>query len=100
MNPPKLTPETLDALQRETFDYFVHEVNPANGLVADKTQEGGPASIAAVGLALAAYPVGAGVLLGGLLLWKRGGRFRRSHHPATLPDRATGTRALSAPLLP
>jgi hypothetical protein len=58
MTQPKLPPETLDALQRETFEYFVHEVNPANGLVADKTQEGAPASIAAVGLALSAYPVG------------------------------------------
>ena len=58
MNQPKLPPETLDALQRETFDYFVHEVNPLNGLVVDKTQEGAPASIAAVGLALSAYPVG------------------------------------------
>ena len=58
MNQPKLPPEMLDALQRETFDYFVHEVNPLNGLVADKTQEGSPASIAAVGLALSAYPVG------------------------------------------
>jgi hypothetical protein len=58
MNPAPLIPETLDALQRQTFDYFVHEVNPVNGLIADKTQEGVPASIAAVGLALAAYPVG------------------------------------------
>src|ERR1700722_7926718 len=38
----------LDGLQRQTFDYFVHEVNPVNGLVADKTQESAPASIAAV----------------------------------------------------
>ena len=58
MTQSKPTPEMLDALQRETFDYFVHEVNPLNGLVADKTQEGAPASIAAVGLALSAYPVG------------------------------------------
>jgi DMSO/TMAO reductase YedYZ molybdopterin-dependent catalytic subunit len=28
MNQPKLPQERLDALQRETFDYFVHEVNP------------------------------------------------------------------------
>jgi len=48
----------LDALQRQAFGYFVHEVNPVNGLIADKTQEGAPASIAAVGLALAAYTVG------------------------------------------
>ncbi|HVC93017.1 MAG TPA: glucoamylase family protein [Pirellulales bacterium] len=53
-----LPPETLDTLQRETFEYFVHEANPANGLIRDKTQAGAPASIAAVGLALAAYLVG------------------------------------------
>ncbi len=48
----------LDRLQRETFEYFLKEVNPVNGLVADKTQIGWPASIAATGLALASYPVG------------------------------------------
>jgi hypothetical protein len=35
----------------------LHETNPANGLVIDKTAPGWPASIAAVGLALTAYPV-------------------------------------------
>jgi hypothetical protein len=58
MNLPEQAVETLDTLQRQSFDYFVHEVNPVNGLIADKTQEGSPASIAAVGLALAAYPAG------------------------------------------
>jgi len=58
MNQPKLPLENLDALQRQAFDYFVYEVNPLNGLVADRTQVGAPASIAAVGLALSAYPVG------------------------------------------
>src|SRR5471030_3078032 len=53
-----LTHETLDSIQRETFDYFVHEVNPVNGLIADRNREGAPASIAAVGLALTAYPIG------------------------------------------
>jgi hypothetical protein len=48
----------LDKLQRDTFGYLLHETNPANGLVIDKTAEGSPASIAATGLALAAYPVG------------------------------------------
>src|SRR5436853_2712163 len=48
----------LDALQREAFEYFLHEVNPENGLVIDKPKDDWPASIAAVGLALAAYPVG------------------------------------------
>jgi hypothetical protein len=48
----------LDRLQRETFEYFLKEVNPANGLIADKTRDAWPASIAATGLALAAYPIG------------------------------------------
>ncbi len=58
MNDQALNSNFLDALQRETFDYFVHEANPVNGLIADKTQMGSPASIAAVGLALSSYPVG------------------------------------------
>lgn len=48
----------LSTLQRDAFAYFVHEANPATGLIRDKSQKGAPASIAAVGLALAAYPVG------------------------------------------
>jgi len=48
----------LDRLQWESFEYFLKEVNPANGLIADKTREDWPASIAATGLALAAYPIG------------------------------------------
>ncbi len=57
-SPPASTDAMLDALQRDAFDYFLTETNPANGLVLDKTQPGAPASIAAVGFALAAYPVG------------------------------------------
>ena len=49
---------TLETLQRETFDYFMREANPANGLILDKTAADWPASIAATGLALASYPVG------------------------------------------
>ena len=49
--------EELEKLQRESFDYFLHETNPANGLVIDKNAQGWPASIAATGLALACYPV-------------------------------------------
>jgi hypothetical protein len=48
----------LETLQRNSFLYFVHETNAANGLVADKTKKDAPASIAATGLALAAYSVG------------------------------------------
>jgi len=47
----------LDNLRRVTFDYFRNEVNPGNGLIADKTQPGSPSSIAAVGLGLSAYIV-------------------------------------------
>ena len=47
----------LDALQRHSFEYFLRETNATNGLVADRSQPGSPASIAAVGFALAAYPV-------------------------------------------
>jgi hypothetical protein len=47
----------LEKLQRETFGYFLHETNPVNGLVIDKTAPDWPASIAATGLALACYPV-------------------------------------------
>src|SRR5260370_36222397 len=48
----------LSDLQSDAFNYFIHEVNPNNGLVADCTKEGWPSSIAAVGMALSAYPVG------------------------------------------
>jgi hypothetical protein len=48
----------LEDVQRETFGYFLHEVNDRNGLVADCTRPGWPCSIAATGLALASYPVG------------------------------------------
>jgi len=50
--------ELLAQLQRDTFQYFVQEGNPENGLIPDNTRRGAPASITAVGLALAAYPVG------------------------------------------
>src|SRR5215207_1646963 len=49
----------LDKLQRDTFGYFLKETNPQNGLVPDNTREGAHCSITAVGLALAAYTVGA-----------------------------------------
>ena len=49
--------DELKSLQRETLRYFLRETNPRNGLVLDKTAPDWPASIAATGLALAAYPV-------------------------------------------
>ncbi|HKB69132.1 MAG TPA: glucoamylase family protein [Pyrinomonadaceae bacterium] len=48
----------LEKLQRLTFDYFLKETNPQNGLVLDSTRRDSPCSIAATGFALAAYPVG------------------------------------------
>lgn len=48
----------LSELQSDAFKYFVNEVNPANGLVVDCTKKGWPSSIAAIGMALSAYPVG------------------------------------------
>ena len=48
----------LDALQRHSFEYFLHETNSVTGLIADKSQAGSPASVASVGFALAVYPVG------------------------------------------
>jgi hypothetical protein len=58
MSEPKLRIEAqLADLQRDSFAYFAQESNPANGLVIDKTAPDWPASSAAIGFALAAYPV-------------------------------------------
>ena len=51
------TDEGLAALQWTTVDYYLKETNPANGLVRDKTDPTAPASIAAVGMSLATFPV-------------------------------------------
>src|SRR5258705_10297973 len=52
----------LTRLQRKAFQYFWTEVTPTvnltNGLIVDSTKEGWPASIAAIGMALAVYPTG------------------------------------------
>src|SRR3990172_6472146 len=50
--------EILDELQRSAFGYFTNTVNTENGLIPDNTRPDSPSSIAAVGLALASYPVG------------------------------------------
>jgi len=52
-----LDDELLDRLERAAFGYFVDEMNPANGLVADTSRKDSPASIAVVGFALSSYPV-------------------------------------------
>jgi hypothetical protein len=48
----------LDDLQRRTFDFFWETAEPANGLVPDRWPSRPFSSIAAVGFALTAYPVG------------------------------------------
>lgn len=50
--------ELLDRFQRAAFGYFLEQINPENGLVADTSRTGAPASIAAVGFALSCYAVG------------------------------------------
>ncbi len=47
----------LDRLQFTTLLYYLQCTNPDNGLVRDKTKSNSPASIAAVGMALATIPV-------------------------------------------
>jgi hypothetical protein len=49
--------EGLDLLQLAPVLYYLHESNPDNGLVRDKTDPAAPCSIAPVGLALATIPV-------------------------------------------
>ncbi|HXD34881.1 MAG TPA: glucoamylase family protein [Pyrinomonadaceae bacterium] len=56
--PRDFSDENLETLQRLTFDYFLKETNPQNGLVPDSTRSGSPCSITATGFALAAYPIG------------------------------------------
>jgi hypothetical protein len=56
--PRPFSDRELEELQRLTFDYFLHETNPENGLVPDSTRQGAPCSIAPTGFALAVYPVG------------------------------------------
>ena len=55
LRPP--SDEDLGRLQFTTLLYYLHETNPDNGLVRDKTEPSAPVSIAAVGMALATIPV-------------------------------------------
>src|SRR3954469_424057 len=47
----------LDRLQWTSILYYLHETNPDNGLVRDKTDPAAPCSVAAMGMALATLPV-------------------------------------------
>jgi hypothetical protein len=51
------TDRELGLLQLSTVLYYLHETNPDNGLVRDKTDPNAPVSVAAVGMALATIPV-------------------------------------------
>ncbi|KAF0151067.1 MAG: hypothetical protein FD143_2300 [Ignavibacteria bacterium] len=48
----------LDTLQYRTFKYFLEEINPANGLVKDRSTDTSPATIAAVGFAVPVWAIG------------------------------------------
>ena len=50
-------PSEEELLQATTLLYYLHETNPVTGLVRDKTDPAAPASIAAIGLALASTPI-------------------------------------------
>jgi hypothetical protein len=58
MSGAALSSALMDALQREAFDYFVYEANPLNGLIADKTEPGWPASIARPAVVPPAFAAG------------------------------------------
>src|ERR1022692_3282110 len=49
--------EMLETLQSQTFSYFLKYLNPANGLIADKSSPESHSSIAAVGLGISSYVV-------------------------------------------
>jgi hypothetical protein len=56
----RYNPDTafLDSLERRTFKYFWETTNPQNGLTPDRFPTKTFASIAAIGFALTAYPIG------------------------------------------
>ncbi|MBL8977900.1 MAG: hypothetical protein JNM53_05800 [Gemmatimonadetes bacterium] len=59
---PVVTPRQqafLDTLERRTFDFFWERTSPATGLTPDRWPSQSFSSIAAVGFALTAYPIGA-----------------------------------------
>src|SRR5437879_6214214 len=61
--PPNTARDTaafLDTLEQRTFHYFWGLTNPQNGLTPDRAPSPSFSSIAAVGFALTAYPVGLG----------------------------------------
>ena len=55
---PGAAPGLIDDLAERTFRFFWETTNPANGLAPDRWPSAGFCSIAAVGFALTAYPIG------------------------------------------
>src|SRR3984885_2126985 len=55
---PNLASEFLEDIEHKTFDFFWANANPKNGLVPDRYPTRTFASLAAVGFALTAYPIG------------------------------------------
>jgi hypothetical protein len=58
---PRVSPPEqafLDTVSRRTFDFFWETTNPQNGLTPDRWPTKSFSSIAAVGFALTAYPIG------------------------------------------
>src|SRR5262245_55791054 len=51
-------PKLFDDVQERTFRYFWELGDPKTGLVPDRSPSRSPSSIAAVGFALTAYPIG------------------------------------------
>jgi len=56
--PPAGERAFLDTLSRRTFDFFWETTNPRNGLTPDRWPTRSFSSVAAVGFALTAYPIG------------------------------------------
>jgi len=50
--------ELLDNILQESFSYFLTEINPKNGLIADRNEPGSACSIAITGLGIGCYIVG------------------------------------------
>ena len=94
------TDEDLSRLQWTTVLYYLHETNPDNGLVRDKTDPAAPCSIAAVGMALATIPV---VVERGVVIRKFAAKIarRRLRHPPRPPaGPGAGRRRVQGLLLP
>jgi hypothetical protein len=56
--PAHTPPPFIDTLSQRTFDFFWQTTNPRNGLTPDRWPTKSFSSIAAVGFALTAYPIG------------------------------------------